>query len=188
MSALSTILAQAWPVLPVLVIDNPEQAVPLASALQQGGIKVIEVTLRSSVALEAISRICHSLPELVVGAGTVTTASQLLEAQQVGAQFAVSPGFTVQLAQTATDIQLPWLPGVLTASEIMQAQALGYHQLKLFPACGQRGLELLDSYFGPFADVSFCPTVGVNTENLSEFLQRAKCGLLWRYWLAPAIW
>lgn len=185
MVAMADILARARPVLPVLVIDQPAQAVPLARALLQGGLDVLEVTLRTAQALEAIRLIRHALPEVVVGAGTICTAEQLRQAQQAGAQFAVSPGFSAQLAQAAQEQGLPWLPGVMTPSDVLQAQEWGCRQLKLFPAGGVRGLELLDSLAGPFPDVHFCPTGGINSANLSDFLQRPNVICCGGSWLAP---
>ncbi len=185
MVAMADILACARPVLPVLVIDRPEHAVPLARALLQGGLDVLEVTLRTASGLEAIRLIRQALPEVIVGAGTVCTARQLSQAQQAGAQFAVSPGFSTGLAQAAREQGLPWLPGVMTPSETLQAQELGYQQLKLFPAGGTRGLELLDSFAGPFPDVRFCPTGGVSPGNLSDFLQRTNVICCGGSWLAP---
>jgi 2-dehydro-3-deoxyphosphogluconate aldolase/(4S)-4-hydroxy-2-oxoglutarate aldolase len=179
------ILAVARPVLPVLVIDRPEQAPALADALYQGGIPVLEVTLRTKQALEVICAIRSQLPHVLVGAGSVLDGRQVELAVEAGAQFAVSPGFTAEVAARAAVLELPWLPGVMTASEVMQARAAGYRQLKLFPAGGQRGLELLDSYAGPFADVEFCPTGGINQSNLGEFLQRANVVCCGGSWLAP---
>lgn len=182
---MAEILARARPVLPVLVIDEPCHAVPLASALLEGGLGVLEVTLRTPLALEAIRRIRQALPEVTVGAGTVCTAEQMREARQAGAQFAVSPGFSPALARAAQAHGMPWLPGVMTASEVLQAQELGYQQLKLFPAGGVRGLELLDSYAGPYATVGFCPTGGISQANLPEFLERANVVCCGGSWLAP---
>lgn len=180
------ILVQAAPVLPVLVIDDPALAVPLASALWQGGIRVLEVTLRTGPALEVIRHIRQELPEVVVGAGTVLSARQMQQAQQAGAQFAVSPGFTPALAEAATGQQMPWLPGVQTASEVMQAREAGFRQLKLFPA-GERGLELLDSYAGPFQDVVFCPSGGINPASLARYLERPNVICCGGSWLAPRV-
>lgn len=186
MSSLRDMLTQAWPVLPVLVIDEPQLAVPLAAALYEGGLTVVEVTLRTPAALQAVEAIRRQLPELAVGVGTVVDGEQLQAAQSAGAEFVVSPGFTPALAATAQQAAIPWLPGVMTAGEIMQARELGYRELKLFPAQGAAGLSLLDSYAGPFTDVMFCPTGGISADNLPAFLQRRNVICCGGSWLAPA--
>lgn len=186
MQTMTEILDHAWPVLPVVVLEDVEQAVPLAAALQEGGVRVVEITLRTSAALAAIRLVRQQLPDLLVGAGTVTTTSQIRQLADAGAQFAVSPGFSLCMHQEAQRHNMPWLPGVMTPSEIMQAMELGYRELKLFPARGLRGRELLNSFAGPFAGVRFCPTGGINADNLATFLQHENVSCCGGSWLAPA--
>lgn len=186
MHSIEHILAAAYPVLPVLVIEQPEQALPLAQALYQGGVRVLEITLRTAQALETVSLLREQLPELIVGVGTVVQPQQFAQAKQAGAQFAVSPGFTAQLAAGAQASSLPYLPAVMTPSEVLQAVEYGYRTLKLFPASLEGSISLLDSFKGPFADVRFCPTGGIQTDNLLDFLQRSNVVCCGGSWLAPA--
>lgn len=184
MGQMTEILEHAYPVLPVLVLEDPEQALPLAEALLRGGLAVLELTLRTPQAVESLWRIRQQLPEVVVGAGTVLDAQQARQAQQAGAAFVVSPGFSPQMAQTTRELDMPWLPGVQTASEVMQAREAGLRQLKLFPAA-TAGLALLDNFAGPFPDVSFCPTGGIGPDNLATYLQRRNVSCCGGSWLAP---
>lgn len=184
MGQITEILDHAAPVLPVLVVEDPQRALPLAEALLRGGLAVLELTLRTPQALESLWLIQQQLPEMVVGAGTVLDAEQARQAQQAGAAFAVSPGYTKQLAQVTKELDLPWLPGVQTASEIMQARESGLRRLKLFPA-GVGGLGLLDSLAGPFPAMKFCPTGGIHSGNLGEYLARPNVVCCGGSWLAP---
>lgn len=185
MHSIEQILAKAHPVLPVLVVDQPEQAIPLAQALYQGGVQVLEITLRTPQALEVVAALRQQLPELIVGVGTVVQPQQFEQAKQAGAQFAVSPGFTPQLAAAAQASALPYLPAVMTPSEVLHAMEHGYRTLKLFPASLEGSLKLLDSFKGPFAEIKFCPTGGINTGNLLNFLNLPNVICCGGSWLAP---
>jgi len=183
---MEAILQQARPVLPVLVIEEVGSAVELARALQAGGIRVLEVTLRTPRALEAVSRIREEVPDLLVGAGTLIHAEQFLEARDAGAQFAVSPGCTERLALAAESVQMPYLPGVLTPSEVLVALEFGYRSLKLFPANGTGSVKMLKSLKGPFTGIRFCPTGGINADNLLTFLSMPNVACVGGTWIAPA--
>lgn len=174
------------PVIPVIVLDDVAQAVPLARALVAGGIRMLEVTLRTPVALACIEAIARAVPEAVVGAGTVRSASDAQAAVLAGARFAVSPGYTHAVGRVCHDMGLPLLPGVATGSEIMAAQEDGYHALKFFPAVQAGGLAMLKAWQGPFGDVRFCPTGGVNMANAHEFLALSNVACVGGSWLTPA--
>ena len=174
------------PVIPVIVVQDAAQAVPLARALVAGGIRMLEVTLRTPVALEALRAIAQEVPEAVVGAGTVRSAADAKAAAQAGARFAVSPGFTVALSRACRDLGLPLLPGVATGSEIMMAQDEGHDALKFFPALQAGGTAMLKAWAGPFAEVSFCPTGGVSPANAQEFLALPNVACVGGSWLTPA--
>lgn len=180
------VLRQALPVLPVLVIDEVETAVDLARALQAGGLRVLEVTLRTPQALDALAAIRRELPELLLGAGTLIHAEQFVEARQAGAQFAVSPGFTERLARAAGDAGLPYLPGVMTPSEVLLAVEHGYRSLKLFPADETASVKMLKSFKGPFTGIRFCPTGGVTADNLLSFLRLPNVACVGGTWVAPS--
>ncbi|WP_343628364.1 bifunctional 4-hydroxy-2-oxoglutarate aldolase/2-dehydro-3-deoxy-phosphogluconate aldolase [Roseateles sp.] len=187
MSKLDTLsLADHGPVIPVIVIDRVEDAVPLARALVAGGVKVLEVTLRTPVALEAIAAIAKEVPEAIVGAGTLRTAADAVAAKQAGSRFAVSPGFTLELAKACEAQDLPLLPGVSTASEVMMAADAGYRFLKLFPATAVGGANLLKALAGPFADVAFCPTGGITVQTAPDFLKLPNVKVCGGSWLTPA--
>ena len=173
------------PVIPVIVLKDVAHAVPLARALVDGGIRMLEVTLRTSVALDCIRAIAQAVPEAVVGAGTVRTAADAQAAAQAGARFAVSPGYTSAVGQACRDAGLPLLPGVSTASEIMQAQADGFSVLKFFPALQSGGTGMLKAWQGPFGDVTFCPTGGINPANAQEFLALSNVACVGGSWLVP---
>src|SRR5512146_586751 len=149
------------PVIPVIVLSDVAHAVPLARALVAGGIRMLEVTLRTPVALACIEAIVRDVPEAVVGAGTVRSAADAQAAAMAGARFAVSPGYTRAVGQACHDLGLPLLPGVATASEVLAAQEGGYTALKFFPALQAGGVAMLKAWQGPFADITFCPTGGV---------------------------
>lgn len=179
-------LAAHGPVIPVIVIQRLEDAVPMAEALLAGGVKVLEVTLRTPVALAAMEAIARALPEAIVGAGTLRTAEDVRAARDAGCQFGVSPGFTESLAEACRAHGLPLLPGVSTASEVMQANDAGYRFLKLFPAVAVGGVQLLKALAGPFADVSFCPTGGITPDNAAQFLALPNVRVCGGSWLTPA--
>lgn len=178
-------LATHGPVIPVIVIHDGSHAVPLARALVAGGVRVLEVTLRTPAALEAIRAIANEVPEAVTGAGTVRTPADAQAAKQAGSAFAVSPGFTRDVSQACADAGLPLLPGVATASEVMAAQAAGHDFLKLFPATAVGGAALLKALAGPFPDVAFCPTGGITLETAPQFLALPNVLVVGGSWLTP---
>lgn len=172
-------------VLPVIVLHELAHAVPLARALVAGGIRMLEVTLRTPSALACIEAIARQVPQAVVGAGTVRSAAEVRAAVAAGARFAVSPGYTTSLGQTCIDAGLPLLPGVATASEIMAAREDGFSELKFFPAMQAGGIAMLAAWSGPFFDVRFCPTGGVTQRNAPEFLALANVVCVGGSWLLP---
>lgn len=179
-------LVEHGPVIPVIVIDRLDDAVPLARALVAGSVKVLEVTLRTPVALQAIAAIAREVPEAIVGAGTVRSVADLHAAKQAGAVFAVSPGFSADIGRASRDLGILLLPGVATASEVMAAQAQGFDFLKLFPAVPVGGVALLKALAGPFPDVAFCPTGGLTPQNAGEFLALPNVLVCGGSWLTPA--
>ncbi|MDK2123949.1 bifunctional 4-hydroxy-2-oxoglutarate aldolase/2-dehydro-3-deoxy-phosphogluconate aldolase [Chitinimonas sp. DQS-5] len=178
-------IMKASPVMPVIVVERVEQAVPLARALVAGGIKVLEVTLRTDAALDAVKRIAAEVPEAIVGVGTVTRPEQFAAAKAAGAAFAVTPGLTSQLANAASGAGLPLLPGVMTPSEVIAARAAGFDAMKLFPAEQAGGIGMLKALAGPFPEVLFCPTGGVTLDLASHYLALANVGCVGGSWLAP---
>ena len=186
MSILNTLsLAGYGPVIPVIVIQRLEDAVPLAQALVAGGVRVLEVTLRTACALQAMEAIARAVPEAIVGAGTLRTVEDVQAARNAGCQFGVSPGYTEAIAAACTEQGLPLLPGVSTASEVMQANAAGYSFLKLFPAVAVGGIHLLKALSGPFPDVAFCPTGGITLETAPQFLSLPNVKVCGGSWLTP---
>ena len=177
---------QDAPVIPVIVLQDRAHAVPLARALVAGGIRMLEVTLRTPVALACIEAIAKEVPEAVIGAGTVRSAADAQAAAMAGARFAVSPGYTRAVGKACHDLELALLPGVATGSEIMMAQEDGYTALKFFPAMQAGGPALLRAWHGPFNDVRFCPTGGVTVQNAREFLALPNVACVGGSWLAPA--
>lgn len=174
------------PVIPVIVLQDPQDAVPLARALAAGGIRMLEVTLRTPVALECIERIAKEVPEAVAGAGTIRSAADAQAAALAGARFGVSPGYTRAVGKACHDLGMPLLPGVATGSEIMMAQEDGYQQLKFFPALQAGGAPLLKAWQGPFGEVKFCPTGGIHAGNAAEFLALANVACVGGSWIVPA--
>ncbi len=179
-------LAKQGPVIPVIVINNVEDAVPMAEALLAGGIRVLEVTLRSSCALQAMEQIAKHVPDAILGSGTVRNLKDAQASLDAGCQFAVSPGYTTELGQFSRKIGLPLLPGVSTGSEIMMANADDYFFLKLFPAVAVGGINLLKGFAGPFGDVKFCPTGGVTVDSAPQFLSLPNVVVCGGTWLTPA--
>ena len=177
---------QDAPVIPVIVLHDAAQAVPLAQALLAGGIRMLEITLRTPQALACMSAIAKEVPQVVVGAGTVRNPADVLAARKAGARFLVSPGFTPALAQAALQAGLPWLPGVSTASEIMAAMDAGLRALKFFPALQAGGVAMLKAWSGPFPEACFCPTGGVSAANAREFLALPNVVCVGGSWLVPA--
>lgn len=179
-------LAAHGPVIPVIVIDRLEDAVPLARALVEGGVKVLEVTLRTPVALAAIDAMARHVPGAIVGAGTIRSAADARAARQAGAVFGVSPGYTAEVGAACREVGLPLLPGVATASEVMAAQADGLGFLKFFPATAAGGIPMLKALAGPFPDVAFCPTGGITLQTAPDFLALPNVKVCGGSWLTPA--
>jgi 2-dehydro-3-deoxyphosphogluconate aldolase / (4S)-4-hydroxy-2-oxoglutarate aldolase len=178
-------LAVTRPLVPVIVLDRVEDAVPLAQALVAGGVHMLEVTLRTKAGLDSIRQIRAEVPDAVVGVGTVCGAQQMEGALNAGAQFVVSPGISAELLACAQNWGGPYLPGVATASEVLQARAAGFVWQKFFPAVPAGGLSMLSALSGPFADVQFCPTGGVGAANFREFLQQPNVFAVGGSWLTP---
>lgn len=185
MKTMAQLLTASYPVMPVLVIPTLESAVPLAKALAKGGAKVVEVTLRTPCSMAAIKAIKAALPELIIGAGSVTTVEQVREVKATGASFAVSPGFLPALIQAAQVEQLPFLPGVMTPSEVLAAKAAGLDCVKLFPAELAGGTAMLKALSGPLAEMAFCPTGGVSESNCKAYLQLDNVRCVGGSWVAP---
>ena len=179
-------LASHGPVIPVIVLQRVQDAVPLAEALLAGGVKVLEVTLRSPVALQCIEAIARALPEAVVGAGTVRSAADAKAALEAGSRFAVSPGYTAEIGLACRQLGLRLLPGVATASEVMAASADGLSFLKFFPAVQAGGLAMLKALAGPFPEIVFCPTGGISIETAPQFLALGNVKVCGGSWLTPA--
>jgi len=179
-------LASHGPVIPVIVIQRLQDAVPLAQALVAGGVRVLEVTMRTPVALAAIEAIARAVPEAIVGAGTIRSAADARAAKDAGSLFGVSPGYTAAVGAACRAAGLPLLPGVATASEVMAAQADGLGFLKFFPATAAGGIPMLKALAGPFPDVSFCPTGGITPETAPQFLALANVRVCGGSWLTPA--
>ncbi|MFT2639268.1 bifunctional 4-hydroxy-2-oxoglutarate aldolase/2-dehydro-3-deoxy-phosphogluconate aldolase [Helicobacter pylori] len=176
---------QISPIIPVVVIEDIKDAVPLAQSLVEGGIQIIEVTLRSSCALEAIELIAKNVPKMRVGAGTILNPTQLEQTQNRGAEFLISPGLTIKLLEYAKKKDMPLIPGVSSSSEVMQALEWGYSALKFFPAeyCG--GVKLLNAFNGPFKGVKFCPTGGISADNMRSYLNLENVLCVGGSWLTP---
>ena len=171
--------------MPVLVIHELEKAVPLAQALVDGGLKVIEVTLRTPIAMEAVAAITEAVPDAVVGVGTLTRPEQFFTAAGAGAQFAVSPGLTSVMINASGESGMPYLPGVFTPSEVMAARDFGFEYLKLFPAKQAGGTGMLKALAGPFPELKFCPTGGVDKKNFRDYLALPNVPSVGGYWMAP---
>jgi 2-dehydro-3-deoxyphosphogluconate aldolase/(4S)-4-hydroxy-2-oxoglutarate aldolase len=174
------------PVIPVVVIDDLEHAVPLARALVAGGLPVIEVTLRTAHALKAIQRIAAEVPEAMIGAGTIRTQADVLASAKAGAKFLVSPGSTPALIDAMEASGVPFLPGVATASEVMALAERGLTEMKFFPAEAAGGLPYLKSLGGPLPDVRFCPTGGIKLATAPDYLALPNVGCVGGTWLTPS--
>jgi 2-dehydro-3-deoxyphosphogluconate aldolase/(4S)-4-hydroxy-2-oxoglutarate aldolase len=179
-------LAGFGPVIPVIVIQRLEDAVPMAQALVEGGVRVLEVTLRTPVALQCMEAIAREVPDAIVGAGTVRSVADARAARDAGCQFAVTPGYSQEISLECREIGLPLLPGVATASEVMAANADGLSFLKFFPATAAGGIPMLKALGGPFADVAFCPTGGLTPQNAPDFLALPNVKVCGGSWLTPA--
>ena len=177
---------QHAPVIPVIVLNDVAHAVPMARALLSGGIRMLEITLRTPQALACMEAIANEVEGAVVGAGTVRSPQDAAAAVKAGARFAVSPGYTPAVGQACKDLGLPLLPGVATGSEIMMAQEGGYTELKFFPAMQAGGPGMLKAWSGPFFDVKFCPTGGVTQQNANDLLSLSNVACVGGSWLVPA--
>lgn len=179
-----TLFAQG-PVVPVIVIKDLTTAVPLAKALVAGGVRVLEVTLRTPVALEAIELMAKEVPDAIVGAGTVTTPEQLAKVAAAGAKFAISPGLTRELLAAGKAGDIPLIPGIASISELMEGTGVGYTHFKFFPAEAAGGVKTLKSIHGPFSDIRFCPTGGINEKNFQEYLALPNVACVGGSWIVP---
>ncbi|RUM40657.1 MAG: keto-deoxy-phosphogluconate aldolase [Desulfobulbus sp.] len=179
-------ILQTGPVVPVIVINKSEHAVPLARALVKGGIKILEITLRSNIALEAIANISREVPEAIVGAGTVLSARDLQAVADAGGQFAISPGLTPSLLAAANEGPIGLIPGISSASELMLGMEQGYTVFKFFPAAAAGGIKMLKSIGGPFPQITFCPTGGISPENFLDYLQLPNVACVGGSWLVPS--
>jgi 2-dehydro-3-deoxyphosphogluconate aldolase/(4S)-4-hydroxy-2-oxoglutarate aldolase len=179
-------LMRLGPVIPVIVIDKLEHAVPLARALVAGGVRVLELTLRTPVALDAVRAIAEEVEGAVVGVGTITQGDDIARALSAGAVFGVSPGLTPDIVAAArAHPELPLLPGVMTPTEVMAARESGFDALKLFPAQPAGGVTMLKALYGPFADVLFCPTGGIDAATAPQFLALPNVACVGGSWLTP---
>jgi len=176
----------AGPVVPVIVLQNIEHAVPLANALLKGGIRVLEITLRSEVAVESIRRVSREVPEALVGAGTVASPEDLEAVADAGAVFAISPGLTPALLTAANLGPIALIPGISTASELMFGMERGYREFKFFPAEAAGGVRMLKSIGGPFPQVTFCPTGGISAVNFQDYLALANVACVGGSWVVPS--
>ena len=174
------------PVIPVIVINKLEDAVPMARALVAGGVRVLEVTLRTPIALKCMEAIAREVPDAILGAGTVRSRADAQAAKDAGCVFAVSPGYTSEIGKICREIELPLLPGTATGSEVMQANADGYFFLKFFPAMQAGGIPMLKALAGPFTDVVFCPTGGISLATAPDFLALPNVKVCGGSWLTPA--
>ncbi|TYG34341.1 bifunctional 4-hydroxy-2-oxoglutarate aldolase/2-dehydro-3-deoxy-phosphogluconate aldolase [Lonepinella koalarum] len=173
------------PVIPVMVIDNLKNAVPLAKTLVESGIKVLEITLRTECGLDAIKLIKQEIPDAIVGAGTVLNPVQFEQAMMAGAQFIISPGITESLLQKNTLFDVPFIPGVATASEIMLAKQYDLHCLKFFPAEINGGIKALQAFSSVFPEITFCPTGGINEKNYLNYLNLKNVMCVGGSWFVP---
>ena len=183
-AAVDAVFAKA-PVLPVIVIDRVEDAVPLARALVAGGLPVLEVTLRTAAALEGMRRIAAEVEGAVLGAGTVLAPADLEASAAAGCTFAISPGATPALYHAADASPIAWLPAVATASEVMQGLAHGHQRFKFFPAVSSGGIPALKGFAGPFPQVRFCPTGGIDATSAPDFLALPNVGTVGGSWMLP---
>jgi 2-dehydro-3-deoxyphosphogluconate aldolase/(4S)-4-hydroxy-2-oxoglutarate aldolase len=181
-----TELLRLSPIIPVITIERTEDAVPLARALVAGGLRLLEITLRTPVARAAAEAIIANVPEAIVGIGTVLSARDLAVASEIGAQFALSPGATQALLETAAAQDLPFIPGIATSSELMAALAHGFDVVKFFPAVPAGGIATLAALAGPFPKVRFCPTGGIGEANMREWLAQPNVVAVGGSWLTPA--
>jgi len=176
----------AGPVVPVIVLEELTSAEPLARALLAGGVRVLEITLRTPAAMEAIGLISREVPEAIVGAGTVVTPEQLVAVEDAGGLFAISPGLTPALLEAADGGGIPLIPGISTVSELMTGMEQGYDHFKFFPAEAAGGVKTLESIGGPFPRMTFCPTGGITPDNYRDYLRLGSVACVGGSWLVPA--
>lgn len=175
----------ASPLVPVITVNQPEEALPLCRALVDGGIRVLEITLRTPHGARAIEQVREALPDVWVGAGTVTSISQYREVEAAGAQFVITPGVTEAILEFGLTSSAPLLPGVSTISELMMGWALGYREFKFFPAEVSGGIPALKAFAGPFAEATFCPTGGIRRDNANDYLALNNVAAVGGTWLTP---
>ena len=173
------------PVIPVITIERIQDALPLCRALADGGLPVLEVTLRSTCALDAIERIARELPDACIGAGTVLSPRDLAAVQRAGAQFAISPGATEALYAAAADAAIPLIPGIATASELMRGLELGWQRFKFFPAEASGGVAALTGFAGPLPQARFCPTGGIDAAKAPAYLALPNVACVGGSWMLP---
>ncbi len=176
----------ASPLVPVIAINELEDAVPLCQALVDGGIKVLEITLRTEHGVDAIRAVREAIPEAWVGAGTVTSVAEYRKVEAAGAQFVITPGVTEAILEFGVTSEAPLLPGISTVSELMMGYALGYREFKFFPAEVSGGTAALKAFAGPFGDVTFCPTGGIRRETAKDYLALKNVKAVGGSWLTPA--
>ncbi|KEA62645.1 4-hydroxy-2-oxoglutarate aldolase [Marinobacterium lacunae] len=186
MSTQADAVLNSAPVMPVLVIERVEDAVPLANALKAGGLRVLEVTLRTDAALDAIRAMVDEVDDVIVGAGTVATVSQLADVEAAGAAFAISPGATAALLEAGRTSAIPYIPAISTVSELMNGLDAGYSAFKFFPAEASGGVATLKAIAGPFPDVRFCPTGGIGADNFTDYLKLPNVSCVGGSWVVPA--
>lgn len=179
------ILERAFPVMPVLAVSRVEDAQPLARALKAGGLKVLEVTLRTSAAIDVIAEM-KKVDGIIVGAGTVTRVEQLKQLEDIGADFAISPGATPRLLEAGKQTSMPFLPAIASVSEMMQGLEMGYEHFKFFPAAASGGVSALKAFAGPFPDVKFCPTGGISVKDFTQYLALPNVVCVGGSWVVPA--
>jgi 2-dehydro-3-deoxyphosphogluconate aldolase / (4S)-4-hydroxy-2-oxoglutarate aldolase len=178
-----------WRILPVVTINSVPQGLAVAEACLRGGLSAIEITLRTPASLDVIATVASRLPSMAVGAGSVLEPGQMAAAKRAGAAFAVSPGSLPELHEAASELAMPWLPGAATASEVLHARRAGYRVLKFFPAAAAGGVAALRQFAGPFADIQFCPTGGINAESMAQYFALPNVVCIGGSWIAdePAI-
>ena len=185
MQVTSHSLLEMTPVMPVVQITDPEQAVPIAQALRKGGIAMLEIVMRTPVSLEAIKRIRADVPDVIVGAGTVTDVAKLEAAVDAGCEFVITPGLTRTMAKAGQELSMPMVPGVSCASDIMLGLEFGYSAFKFFPAESSGGMSALKALAAPFSQVTFCPTGGIGPHNLVDYLSLECVSCVGGSWLTP---
>jgi len=174
------------PIVPVVVIDNSNEALDLAKALYEGGISIMEITLRTKAGLESIEKIANKFPSMIVGAGTVCNKQDYKNAVNSGSRFVFSPGITTSLIEESKNHHIPFIPGVSSASEIMLAKENKLNSCKLFPANQVGGVNILKAFSGPFPEVNFCPTGGISLDNMNDFLELNNVLCVGGSWISPS--